>query len=149
MWEAWSVIVVILSITGECLVYAEICYTSYDLNYHSRYTVECEHGCCGYYYYRACCTDSNVPLVIGCVVGGICFLIGIGFLICVCVYCNKKPHKVVHPSRPGHDYPVYRQSVPMLVFATPTHMTSFPTEPPPAYSIAGPSTNFDHPSSKT
>ncbi|XP_033757265.1 cysteine and tyrosine-rich protein 1-like [Pecten maximus] len=79
----------IFGILTDCAVAGEVCSGNVYYSVWYKYTVYCEHGCCGTYYDRECC-GSLVGLIIGAVIGGICFIGGIIFLICLCHHCNKK-----------------------------------------------------------
>ncbi|XP_033757722.1 uncharacterized protein LOC117340063 [Pecten maximus] len=82
---------------------AEVCTAQLYSSVWYRYYIYCQHGCCGSYYDRECCA-SYTGLIIGAVIGVICFIGSIVLFVCLCYHCNKKKSGVVvapYQNQPG------------------------------------------------
>ncbi|OWF49546.1 cysteine and tyrosine-rich protein 1-like [Mizuhopecten yessoensis] len=139
---------------------AEICYYgSYYTYFTSHYY--CSTGCCGYYYNRLCCDNTNTGQIVGYVFGAMLLVGFLGVVIFLClIKKNRSRGAIVHPNNTntvtvatvnqvqpppygqpayaqpqpyGHSYPYGQAAHPPQNALPPPPAYSAPSHPPPAY----------------
>ncbi|XP_021352469.1 uncharacterized protein LOC110449734 [Mizuhopecten yessoensis] len=97
MAKLLGICVLLSFLTG---VTAESCIATLYYSSGYDYYIECDNGCCGYYYAQECCA-SPVGTIVGAVIGCIIFIVCIVVFIIVIKSCNKKRTGVIVAGQTG------------------------------------------------